>query len=279
MQRARDNLTHFHVDIDRERTDGNEQPRGEINRTARNHLHRHRFAHRSADAEDERGDDARACRREHDAEYRLRLGIAHGERAFEVLRRDGFQCILGQRCDRRNDHDRKHDARCKHAVAAIVRVHVDQPALHKDDDAEITVNNGRNAGKQFDDLVEDGAQIDLVEPCHRLLQKLAVPAVPDMELIRAPEHHKDCREYTDDPAENDGEQGDDKRTAQHCQNAVRARVEIPIRTKQEPEEPNIPERGNGGGKNVGDDAKDSKNGQTSTDDKEYFCRSILYFCR
>ena len=88
-----------------------------------------------------------------------------------------------------------------------------------------------------------------------------------MQLIGTPEHHEYRGEYADDSAENDGENGDDKRAAQHSENAVCVVDVIPPCAEQKLEETHLAERGDGCGENIANDAEYGKYGQTCTDDK------------
>ena len=99
-------IAHLHDDVGRQRADIGEEPVGEHGAVAAHPDDRHRLTDRSADAEDERGDDTSARRGEHDAEHCLRLGIAHGERTFIVLLRHCLQRIFCKGGDRGKDHDR-----------------------------------------------------------------------------------------------------------------------------------------------------------------------------
>ena len=84
---------------------------------------------------------------------------------------------------------------------------------------EQAVDDGRDARQNFDDLIEDGAQVDLIDERDRLLQKRVLAVVFKVQPIGAPEGKKDRRKYAHRAADERRAQGDDDRIDQHGQDA------------------------------------------------------------
>ena len=106
-------IAEFQHDVGSQRADGKEEPRGIVDKVPQKQLDCHRLAHRSADAEDERRDDAvLGCGQAH-LPHRLVLGAAERQRALVIVHGHVFKAVLDERRDRGQDHDAQNERRKK----------------------------------------------------------------------------------------------------------------------------------------------------------------------
>lgn len=286
QRRAGTRFAHFHDDVGRERADVGKQPLGEERTPAGDHVDRHGLAHRPADAEDERGNDTRTRGGQDDVERRLRLGVAERKRALHVVLRHRFERVFTQRCHRRQDHDGEHEGARQDPEAGVAAVDGGKNG-NDDGQTEITVNDGRNARKEFDDLIEKGAQIDLIDPIHDRRHGFGLTVIAKIQLIGTPEDHKAGSEHGNGAADGDGQKGHDDAVDEHGQNAVYLgniplvrilQPVVPERTEQKVEYADIAESGNGRIQNVPYDTEYGNDRHARTENEEDFCACILNFC-
>ena len=84
-------ISHLHDDVGGKHTEGREDAVGIGRRITCHHHHRHGFAERTSDTQDQRGGNARFCGRRHNAKDGFTMCCAEGNRAFVVGSRHGFE--------------------------------------------------------------------------------------------------------------------------------------------------------------------------------------------
>ena len=102
-------IAEFQHDVGSQRTDRQKEIGRISHLIAEQELDRHRLAHRSADAEDDRRDDAVLGSGQAHLPHRLVLGAAKRQRTLIVVHGHVFEAVLDERGDRGKDHDAQND--------------------------------------------------------------------------------------------------------------------------------------------------------------------------
>ena len=135
---------------------------GQVGGDAGRQHHDHGLADGARCSEQNGADDARQGRRQHDALDRLGLGGAEAVGAVAQGLRHGVDDVVGQRGDERDEHHAHDEARRQHAGRRDAEP--DRGAKVADerpegDEREEAVDDGRDAGQDFQQRLDDRAHV------------------------------------------------------------------------------------------------------------------------